>query len=91
MRVGSTGILTKIIVLALIIYMATSLLDLRGQVLETQQVYAQLEASISTVNLENQRMQEAIASSDDPDTMEQAARDQGFVKVGETLYIDIAS
>ncbi len=90
MRVGRTKMLTKIIVLALIIYMATSLLDLRGQIQETEAVRDQLQASISVMSLDNQRMTEAIATSDDAATMEQAARDEGFVKVGETLYIDIA-
>ncbi len=91
LRIGRTGILTKIVVLALIIYMATSLLNLRGQIQETEIMRDQLQASIATLDLENQKMTEAIANSDDPATMEQAARDEGFVKVGETLFIDIAS
>lgn len=90
MRFGRAGILTKLIVLGLIIYMATSLLDLHGQIQETEVVRDQLQASITAMSLENQRMTEAIETSDDPATMEQAARDEGYVKEGETLYVDIA-
>lgn len=90
LRLKQAGLLTKLIVLGLIIYMATSLLDLRGQIQESEIVRDQLQASISAMSLENQRMTEAIEHSDDPAVMEQAARDEGYVKEGETLYVDIA-
>ncbi len=90
MRIGRTGIVTKFIVLGLIVYMATNLLDLRGLIQSTSAEKAVLESRIAIMNQENQRMTEAIASCDDPATMEQAARDAGYVKVGETLYVDIA-
>ncbi len=89
-RLKRAGILTKLIVLGLIIYMATSLLDLRGQIQQTELVRNQLQANISVLELENQRMIEAIEHSDELSVMEQAARDEGFVKKGETLYVDIA-
>ena len=57
MRFKRAGFLTKIVVLALLVYMATSLLDLRSQI----------------------------------QMLEQVARDKGFVKQNEELYIDIAN
>ena len=41
--------------------------------------------------VENQRLADAIAHSDDPEMLEQVARDKGFVKQGEELYIDVAN
>ncbi len=90
MRIGRTGIITKFIVLGLIIYMATNLLDLRGLIQTTSAEKAALESRIAIITRENQRMTEAISNCDDPATMEQAARDAGYVNAGETLYVDIA-
>ena len=41
--------------------------------------------------LENQQLANAIENSDDPDMLESVARDKGYVKSGETLYIDVAN
>ena len=71
MEFKRAGFLTKLVVLALLIYMATSLLELRGK--------------IQTV------LREAIANSDDPEMLEQVARDRGYVEQGETLFIDVAN
>ena len=40
--------------------------------------------------LANQELRDAIENSDDPDTLERVAREKGYVKQGETLYIDVA-
>ena len=37
-----------------------------------------------------QELRDAIENSDDPDTLERVAREKGYVKQGETLYIDVA-
>ena len=74
------GFMTKIVVLALLIYMAISVLDLRGKI---QDVEAQ--------RLENQKLEDAIANSGDPEMLEQVARDRGYVEADETLFIDVAN
>lgn len=91
MKLKRAGFLTKIVVLALLIYLATSLLDLRGQIQETESLRDSLARQVSSVKVENQQLSEAIAGSDDPDMMEQVARDKGYVKQGEVLYIDVAN
>ena len=91
MQLKRAGFLTKIVVLALLIYLATSLLDLRSQIRETESLRNALAQKVSSVELENRRLSEAIADSDDPATMEQVARDKGYVQQGETLYIDVAN
>ena len=41
--------------------------------------------------LENQSLADAIEHSDDPEMLEQVARDRGLVKQGEELYVDVAN
>ena len=80
MRFKRAGLLTKVVVMVLLIYMATALLDLHGQ--------------IQTIQVEREELNQlanAIENSDDPDMLESVARDKGYVKSGETLYIDVAN
>ena len=89
MQLKRAGFLTKIVVLALLIYLATSLLDLRSQIRETESLRNALAQKVSSMELENRRLSEAIA--DEPAVMEQVARDKGYVQQDETLYIDVAN
>lgn len=90
MRLKRTGILTKIVIVVLLVYLATSLLDLRGQIQDTQDQQQALSQQVEEQRLANQQLQEAIDNSDDPDTLERVARERGYVKQGETLYSDVA-
>ena len=49
-----------------------------------------IQAKIADIQLENQKMSEAIENSEDPEVLERVARENGYVKQGETLYMDIA-
>lgn len=91
MRFKRAGFLTKIVVLALLIYMVTSLLDLRGQIQSVQDQRDGLAQQVTAQQLENQKLADAIAHSDDPEMLEQVARDKGFVKEGEDLFVDVAN
>lgn len=91
MRFKHAGFLTKIVVLALLIYMATSLLDLRGQIRATQSERDALAQEVADQQLENQELEDAIAHSDDPEMLEQVARDKGYVKQDEMLFVDVAN
>lgn len=91
MRIKKAGFLTKIVVLALLIYMATSLLDLRSQLQANQEEQAALNAQAATLAQENAQLSNAIENRDDPDVLEDVARSKGFVKAGEKLFIDVAN
>lgn len=91
MRFKRAGFLTKIVVLALLIYMATSLMDLRGRIQTMEHERDGLGQQVTDQRLENQKLAEAIANSDDPEVLEQVARDKGYVAQGEELYIDVAN
>lgn len=85
------GFLTKIVVLILLIYMAISLLDLRGKIQDVEDQRDVLARQVTDQRLENQRLEDAIANSSDPEMLEQVARERGYVKQNETLFIDVAN
>ena len=91
MEFKRAGFLTKLVVLVLLIYMAISLLDLRGKIQEVQAERDVLARLVSDQKLENQRLEDAIANSDDPEMLEQVARDRGYVEENETLFVDVAN
>lgn len=91
MRFKRAGILTKLVVLALLIYMVTSVLETRGKIQELENQRDVLAQQVADQRLENQELEDAIANSDDPDMLEQVARDKGLVKPGEELYRDVAN
>ena len=91
MRFKRAGFLTKIVVLALLVYMATSLLDLRSQIQMLEARRDELAGQVTDQQVKNQKLADAIAHSDDPEMLEQVARDKGFVKEGEDLFVDVAN
>ncbi len=91
MRFKRAGFLTKIVVLALLIYMATSLLDLRGQIQATQSQRDELAQQVADQRLKNQELSDAVENSGDPEMLERVARDKGYVKQNEVLYFDVAN
>ena len=88
MQVKRAGLLTKIVVLALLIYMATALLDLRGKLQDYRAEQAALSAQVEQVQRENAELAHAVENKDDPDVLEQVARDKGFVYAHEKVFVD---
>lgn len=91
MRFKQAGFLTKIVVLALLIYMVTSLMDLRGQIQATQSQRDALAQQVADQRMENQELADAIENSDDPEMLERVAREKGYVKQNELLFYDVAN
>ena len=85
------GLLTKLVVLALLMYMAISLLDLRGKIKDVQLQRDALAQQVADQQWEKKRLEAAIANSDDPEMLEQVARDRGYVEENEPLFIDVAN
>ena len=85
------GFLTKIVVLALLIYMAISLLDLRKKIQDVQLLRDDLSRQVTDQRKKKKKLEDAIANSDDPEMLEQVARDRGYVEENETPFIDVAN
>ena len=90
MRLKRASFLTKIVVLVLLIYLATSLLDLRGQILSLQGQLAEKETQAAALRQENEEKSYAIENSTDPEVMEEV-REKGFQDKDAVLYIDVAN
>lgn len=91
MKTKKAGLMTKLVVLALLIYMATSLLDLRAQIQTAQDQLSDLDRQVAAQTQENTELADAITNSDDPAVLERAARDKGFVREGERVMVDVAN
>jgi len=91
MQIKKAGFLTKIVVLALLIYMATTLLNLRAQLQSHLEEKDALSSQVEQLAQENTQLADAIENRDDPDVLEAVARDKGFVKAGEKLFVDVAN
>lgn len=91
MRFKRTGWISKIVIAILMIYMTVSLLSLHGQIQSVQNERDALQERVTAQKLENQQLAEAIENSDDPAMLESVARKKGYVKPGETMYVDVAN
>ena len=91
MRFKRAGFLTKIVVLSLLIYMATSLLDLRGQIQVVQGEVDAMAQAVSDLRVSNQEKRDAIEHSDDPEVRAQVALEKGYVPKNAQLFIDVAN
>ena len=91
MQFKRAGMITKVVIMVLMVYMTISLLSLRTQIQSAQKERDQLAVQVADQRLENQQLNEAIENSDDPEMLEAVARDKGYVKPGEVLYVDVAN
>lgn len=87
MRVARAGLLTKIVILALLIVVAISLLELNGKVEKAQAEKQSLARQVAVQTQVNADLIESIERSDDLDRIEEVARDRlGLVKQGEIIF-----
>ena len=81
-RTKKAGLLTKVVVLALLIYMATALLNLQGQIQEAQAQRDTLSQQVAEQTQINAELAEDVANPDDPDRIADIAAACGFADAG---------
>lgn len=87
-KTKKAGILTKLVVLALLVYLATTLLNLRSQIQSAQTERDTLNQQVQAQTQRNAELDAAVKDSGDPDRIEDAARDKlGLVEPGEKVFI----
>lgn len=87
MRTKKAGLLTKLVVLALLIATATALLNLRGQILSAQADLAELQDQVDQQTQTNADLADAVEHSDDPARQADIARAKlGLVAPGERVF-----
>lgn len=87
-KTKKAGLLTKLVILALLIYLATSLLNLQGRIRETQAERDTLSRQVAEQTQTNADLAEDVANPDDPDRIADIARDKlGLVVPGEKVIV----
>ena len=82
------GLITKIVVLILLVYLATSLLHLRTRINAAQATRDALDQQVTAQTQQNAELADAIEHSDDPDRIAADAREKlGLVTPGEKIFI----
>ena len=88
MRIKKAGFLTKIVVLGLLIYMATALLDLQGQIRQLQGQKESLDRQVAEQTQVNADLAAGVEDPDDPDRVAAIARDMlGLAVPNEKIFV----
>jgi cell division protein FtsL len=81
--------LTMVVLVGLIAYACIALSNMRSKVAEAGKTEAELRAEIEDIQEQNAALQYAIDNQNDPDTIEDIARDKlGLVMPDEQIYYD---
>ena len=90
MKFKRAGLVTKIVILAIIVYAGISLVSLKVQVSDARETRDELQTQVDGVLQTNTELQYAIDHSTDPETIEDIARNKlGLVKPGEKIFYDV--
>ena len=91
MKFKRSSIVTKIVILAIIVYAGISLVSLKVQVSNAREKRDTLQGQVDTALQNNTELQYQIDHSTDSETIEDIARDKlGLVKPGEKIFYDIS-
>ena len=88
MKTKKASILTKLVVLALLIGVASALLNLRGQIQQAQSDLTQAQAEVAAQKQVNADLADAVENSGDPERQAEMARSKlGLAAPGDQVII----
>ena len=89
MRLKRASIVTKLVVLALLIYATVTLIDLRDRIETSRAEQAEIIQQIQDKQTSNEEMQYAIENSEDDEIIADIAREQlGYIAPDEKVFYD---
>lgn len=92
MKFKKAGIITKILIAALLVYAVVSLVTVRSKTAALNAQTQQLQQQITDMTQSNAELEYKIEHSEDADTIEEIARDKlGLVKPGEKIFYDMSN
>lgn len=92
MKFKKAGIITKIVIAALLVYAAVSLVTVRSKTAALNAQTQQLQQQVTDMTQSNAELEYKIEHSEDADTIEEIARDKlGLVKPGEKIFYDMSN
>lgn len=89
MKRRGVGWITGLVTAALVVYACIALSNMKSKVAEANKTQAELRQQIGEIQEENAALQYAIDNQDDPDTIEDIAREKlGLVMPDEQIFYD---
>lgn len=83
------GLMTKLVVLAILIVVSISLLNLRSRINAAEAARTKLQAQVDEQTQRNAALEDDIANSDDPDVILEVAKEKlGLVNNEEVIFYD---
>jgi len=92
MKLKRSSLFMKIVILALIVYAAISLVGAKNKIATAEEDQALLRAKVDTMLRENAELEYDVAHAGDPETIESVARTKlGLVMPGEKIFFDVGN
>ena len=89
MKFRSAGWLTALVIAGLMAYGFITLMSMKSKVADAAKTESQLQSQVSSIQETNASLRYAIENQDDPDTIEDIARDKlGLVMPDERIFYD---
>ena len=91
MRVKRASLITKIVIIAIMVYAGITLVSLKVQVASARAQRDELQSQVSAITQSNTEFKYEIDHSTDAETIEDVARNKlGLVKPGEKIFYDVS-
>ena len=92
MKLKKASVITKLLILVMVVYALYNITAVRVNIAEAEQNLTSLTQQVEDAQQENARLEYEIEHSEDPETIEQIAREKlGLVKPGEKIFYDISN
>jgi len=92
MKMKPAGIITKIVIVAIILYAGISMLTLKTRIEEAREEMSVLQTQVDQTALKNAELEYEISHSADEATIEDVARNKlGLVNPGEKIFYDVSN
>lgn len=87
-----TSPLTMLVILVLLVLVGAEVMHLRSEIAAAETQQQTLQAQLDAIKQENDALSSALEKADDPDFLQELARDQlGYVKPGEKTFYDVSN
>ncbi len=92
MKLQRSSIFMKIVILALLVYAAITLVGAKNRIATAKEDQALLQAQVDAALQENAELEYDVAHAGDPETIESIARTKlGLVMPGEKIFYDVGN
>ena len=92
MKLKRAGPVIRIVILALIVYAAISIVTTKGKIEQAQQDLVAVRQQVNAVRQENAGLEYSLEHAGDDETIESIAREKlGLVMPGEKIFYDVGN